>query len=332
MRPEKTESMEEKLGRVTNLLQDIKVSKYSNGSGLGIRVGDMGLGSGWGIRVSEQGGVQDGEQQGHGVRSGGEGGFMIPVEFRVGDMEPQSGGQGKGRSGTFLWYAVLDSKDLGMQPSSERERSLLQRRLGQVLAELADVRELLLVSGGEVLSPGQLSVLQSEEEEHTATTIDPSIQFLGLEWEAIFGKCSNLGINIRIYRQRLDSGMMDTVTLALVLRDLHTVGQEVHHHSLAVTRNSWRGPRRRPQPLPSMSRSAEALAKTETGADEIQPESQSETVASRREGGSLRTSQTGRLRGARDRAAINSLSAPREQSMKQSIVDSLLTLFRGSQI
>ena len=190
------------------------------------------------------------------------------------------------------------TQDLGMQPSSERERSLLQRRLGQVLAELADVRELLLVSGGEVLSPGQLSVLQSEEEEHTATTIDPSIQFLGLEWEAIFGKCSNLGINIRIYRQRLDSGMVDTLTLGLVLRDLHRVGQEVHHHSLAVTRNSWRGPRRRPEPLPSLSRSAEALAKTDTVAG----------------------------------AVSKCLSAPREQSKKQSIVNSLLTLFKGSHI
>ena len=153
----------------------------------------------------------------------------------------------------------------------------------QVLAELADVRDLLVLSGGEVLSPRQLSVLQpeEEEEEHTAATIDPSIQFLGLEWEAVFGKCFNLGMNMRIYRQRLDSGMVDTLTLALVLRDLHTVGQEVHHHSLAVSRMSMRGPRRHPRLLLSLSRSTEDLAKTETEAGHIQSESQSEIVSSR---------------------------------------------------
>ena len=126
-----------------------------------------------------------------------------------------------GRSPVNIWLSVLTPNSC------------------QVLAELADVRDLLVLSGTSVLSPRQLSVLQPEEEqeEHTAATIDPSIQFLGLEWEAIFGKCFNLGINIRIYRQRLDSGMVDTLTLALVLRDLHTVGQEVHHHSLAVTRS-----------------------------------------------------------------------------------------------
>ena len=72
--------------------------------------------------------------------------------------------------------------------------------------------------------------------------VDPSIQFLGLEWEAIFGKCFNLGINIRIYRQRLGAGSVDTLTLALVLRDLQKVVAEVEHHSRAVLAKDREGP------------------------------------------------------------------------------------------
>ena len=124
-----------------------------------------------------------------------------------------------------------------MKPSEGEERSLFRRRVVQVTSELEDVRDLLTASARAVLSERQLEVLephQGEEEEEQEVVVDPSIQFLGLEWEAIFGKCFNLGINIRIYRQRLGAGSVDTLTLALVLRDLQRVVAEVEHHSRAV--------------------------------------------------------------------------------------------------
>ena len=113
---------------------------------------------------------------------------------------------------------------------------MFRRRVIQVTSELEDVRDLLTASAKAVLSERQLEVLepQGEEEEEEEVVVDPSIQFLGLEWEAIFGKCFNLGINIRIYRQRLGAGSVDTLTLALVLRDLQRVVAEVEHHSRAV--------------------------------------------------------------------------------------------------
>jgi len=112
---------------------------------------------------------------------------------------------------------------------------LFRRRVVQVTSELEDVRDLLTASARAVLSERQLEVLEPEgEEEEQEVVIDPSIQFLGLEWEAIFGKCFNLGINIRIYRQRLGAGSVDTLTLVLVLRDLQRVVAEVEHHSRAV--------------------------------------------------------------------------------------------------
>ena len=109
---------------------------------------------------------------------------------------------------------------------------MFRRRVVQVTSELEDVRDLLTASARAVLSERQLEVLEPEGEQEVV--IDPSIQFLGLEWEAIFGKCFNLGINIRIYRQRLGAGSVDTLTLALVLRDLQRVVAEVEHHSRAV--------------------------------------------------------------------------------------------------
>ena len=90
----------------------------------------------------------------------------------------------------------------------------------------------MLISARSVLSERQLSVLEPDDE----VDLDPSTMFLGLEWEAIFGKCFNLGINIRIYRQRLSSGHLDTLTLALVLRDLRRVVGEVDQHAHAVLR------------------------------------------------------------------------------------------------
>ena len=131
---------------------------------------------------------------------------------------------------------LRELQGLGLAPKKDEEQALFRRRVMQVTSELEDVRDLLTASARAVLSERQLEVLepQGEEEEELEVLVDPSIQFLGLEWEAIFGKCFNLGINIRIYRQHLGAGSVDTLTLALVLRDLQRVVAEVEHHSRAV--------------------------------------------------------------------------------------------------
>ena len=130
---------------------------------------------------------------------------------------------------------LRELQGLGLAPKKCEEQALFRRRVVQVTSELEDVRDLLTASARAVLSERQLEVLEPQgEEEEEEVVVGPSIQFLGLEWEAIFGKCFNLGINIRIYRQRLGAGSVDTLTLALVLRDLQRVVAEVEHHSRAV--------------------------------------------------------------------------------------------------
>ena len=139
---------------------------------------------------------------------------------------------------------LRELQELGLSLKKNEEQTLFRRRVVQVTSELEDVRDLLTASARAVLSSRQLEVLEpqvGEEEEEEVVVVDPSIQFLGLEWEAIFGKCFNLGINIRIYRQRLGAGSVDTLTLALVLRDLQRVVAEVEHHSRAVLAKDQHG-------------------------------------------------------------------------------------------
>ena len=137
---------------------------------------------------------------------------------------------------------LRELQELGISLKKNEEQTLFRRRVVQVTSELEDVRDLLTASARAVLSSRQLEVLEPQVgEEEEVVVVDPSIQFLGLEWEAIFGKCFNLGINIRIYRQRLGAGSVDTLTLALVLRDLQRVVAEVEHHSRAVLAKDQHG-------------------------------------------------------------------------------------------
>ena len=39
------------------------------------------------------------------------------------------------------------------------------------------------------------------------------------EWEGVFGRCYNLVSNIRIYRQKRSLGLVDSLTLAILLAD-----------------------------------------------------------------------------------------------------------------
>ena len=79
------------------------------------------------------------------------------------------------------------------------------------------------------LSPRQLSVLDQEE-----LDTDPSVQFFGLEWDSVFAKCFSLGLNIRIFKQRLEGGMVDSISLASILSELKMVENQMEQHSIAL--------------------------------------------------------------------------------------------------
>jgi hypothetical protein len=110
----------------------------------------------------------------------------------------------------------------------EEDHPLVLRRVGQVVAELADIRDMLVAMVRSRLSPRQLSVLEEEVVE------DPSVQFFGVEWDTVFGRCFNLGLNIRIFKARLENDVVDSLGLAGILADLRRVEQEVEQHSVAI--------------------------------------------------------------------------------------------------
>jgi hypothetical protein len=72
----------------------------------------------------------------------------------------------------------------------------------QILAELQDIKDILLDSVKDKLSPRQLSVLDINQEE---LETDPSLEYFGAVWDSVFAKCFSLGLNIRIFKQMLET-------------------------------------------------------------------------------------------------------------------------------
>merc|ERR1711970_220089 len=121
-------------------------------------------------------------------------------------------------------------KELGVSTREETLR-LVKRRVVQIIAVLQDMRDILVESVRDKLSPRQVSVIDTEQEE---VETDPSIQFFGVEWDSVFAKCFSIRLNIRIFKQRLEGGMVDTISLASILVEVRKVEREMEQHSVAV--------------------------------------------------------------------------------------------------
>ena len=124
-------------------------------------------------------------------------------------------------------------RDMGDHPKQE-ERVLRERRMIQIMTELEDIKDDLfnLVTGKVTLS--QIQFLKDTEGTQDNAAIDPSVQFFGVEWNCVFAKCFNLGLNIRIFKQRLAADCVDLGGLAVILQDLSEVRSQMEHHRLAL--------------------------------------------------------------------------------------------------
>jgi len=111
----------------------------------------------------------------------------------------------------------------------EETLNLIRRRIGQSCAELEDIKDILVESVRDMLSPRQLAVL-----EERMTNTDPSVQFFGIEWEGVFARCFSLGLNIRIFKQRLTAEVVDNIGLSSILMDLAGVEAELGDHLIAL--------------------------------------------------------------------------------------------------
>merc|ERR1712107_292583 len=86
----------------------------------------------------------------------------------------------------------------------ERREDILviNRRLLQISSEIDDIHDDLVNLVKTNLNPRQIQFLEETRHQDTVD-MDPSVQFFGVEWNGVFTKCFQLGLSIRIFKQRL---------------------------------------------------------------------------------------------------------------------------------
>ena len=100
------------------------------------------------------------------------------------------------------------------------QTSVSVRRIVQITTELEDIEDNLIRAVDNKVLPKQLEFLRRTHSQDDTLDTDPSIQFFGVEWNNVFAKCFNLGLNVRIWKQRLSAGYVDVSGLACILADI----------------------------------------------------------------------------------------------------------------
>jgi len=122
-------------------------------------------------------------------------------------------------------------RDVGGSCRNE-DVNLIQRRMVQIITELEDMKDDLETLVTNKLSPRQMEFLKETDGDNEDN--DPSVQFFGVEWNSVFGKCFTMGLNIRIFKQRLAADCVDISGLACILTDLGWVKRQMELHSVAL--------------------------------------------------------------------------------------------------
>merc|ERR1719347_2388596 len=107
------------------------------------------------------------------------------------------------------------------------QRGNLRRLVSQAAAELEEVKEFLIESVSDQLSPRQVAVIEGEDEEVRE-------EEEGIQWDSVFARCFNVSINLRIFRQKFEMDMVDHITLAIILSDLRKIHTELENHTEAL--------------------------------------------------------------------------------------------------
>jgi len=120
----------------------------------------------------------------------------------------------------------------------ERREDILviNRRLLQISTEIDDIHDDLVNLVKTNLNPRQIQFLE-ETKHHDNVDMDPSVQFFGVEWNGLFAKCFQLGLSIRIFKQRLSADCVDVSGLACILSDLRWIQRQMNNHEKYVS--SW---------------------------------------------------------------------------------------------
>jgi hypothetical protein len=101
----------------------------------------------------------------------------------------------------------------------------------KTVVELQYIKGILLDRVKDKLSLRQLFALDIDQEE---LETDPSLEYFGAVWDSVFAVCFSLSLNIRIFKQRLEGDMVDTISLASILTDLKIVEKQMEQHFIAL--------------------------------------------------------------------------------------------------
>ena len=130
-----------------------------------------------------------------------------------------------------------DIKALGVNITIS-QRQEVRLVVKEASEELEDIKDCLLDTVMDQLSPRQVSVLIGD----TSSSHDDTDDTFCLEWEAVFGRCFNIVNNLRIYLQKLSVGLVDSLTLAIILTDCNLVQSELEHHARLLLSNKLQPP------------------------------------------------------------------------------------------
>ena len=125
-----------------------------------------------------------------------------------------------------------DIKALGVDISIT-QRQELRSSVAAASEELEDVKDCLLDTVMDQLSQRQVSVLIGDCSAGNHTNDDT----FTLEWDGIFGRCFNIVNNLRIYLGKRSVGLVDSLSLSMVLTDCSRVQGEVEQHARLVLSN-----------------------------------------------------------------------------------------------
>lgn len=151
------------------------------------------------------------------------------------------------RTAQFLQDLKLlsqDCQDLD-EDQDDKNKQKISRRIVQVEAEIQDARDLLSTLYKNHLPERQWKLLfdatENRAESHNSCLsgfdMDPSVQFFGIDWERVFGRCFTLSIQVKQLETVLKEYShveLDFLVVNKMLRELAAIEADVSSHSEAV--------------------------------------------------------------------------------------------------
>ena len=118
-----------------------------------------------------------------------------------------------------------------VEVKEEKSKQKILKNLQLAMAELENIKTILLEDVRGEVTDRQLEVIGGRG---TEDLVDPSFQYFGAEWSAVFSKLFNTGLSIRIYKQRKSAGYLDFLSLASIISEIDKVKKEVELHMMFV--------------------------------------------------------------------------------------------------